>query len=270
MRRFYYGPHFGIPVESLFYTEAGLHILDGPFDLWRIPVPLSTQELHSNYMTTLKSFEARICSTPPRLCLRIQELAVAGRQNLSRIFRVRWGSSMRICRHIGSHQSAFFASESNPADFDKCLTSFIEQYRTDATLKYLVHQRERCEKYNTSWKLEIRDLGEKDVCLVSTRWIDLGPGLSPQDARWTIHDRYAPFMVLAQHQLVENPRIRFEKDSIQANSPDSLSEAALYRRNVALLKGQRYQTVMTRASSQTWFLLAGEAKKLEHGLCIAM
>lgn len=270
MRRFYYGPHFGIPTESLFYTEAGTQVLGGPAALWIGSVPNSIQELHRNYMTTLKSFEARICSTPPSLILRIQELAVARRQNIPRIFPVPMTSFMRICHHIGSGDSVFFASESNPADFDKFLISFIEQYRADATLKHLVHQRQRCEECNTSWKLEIRDLGRKDVCLVSTRWIDLGPGLSPQDARWRIHDRYAPYMVLAEHQLVENPRIRFEKDSTQANGPDSLSEAALYRRNVALLKDQRYQTVMAKASPQTWFLLAGEAKKQEHGLCIAM
>lgn len=183
MRRFYYGPHFGIPVESLFYTEAGTQVLGGLPDSWIGSAPNSTQELHSNYMTTLKSFEARICSTPPSLCLRIQELAVVRRQNISRIFPVPMASCMRICHHIGSGNSAFFASESNPADFDKFLTSFIEQYRSDATLKHLVHQRQRCDNCNTSWKLEIRDLGKKDVCLVSTRWIDLGPGLSPQDAR---------------------------------------------------------------------------------------
>lgn len=77
-------------------------------------------------------------------------------------------------------------------------------------------------------------------------------------------------MILAEHQLAENPRIRFEKDSIQAKSPNSLSELAVYRRNIALLRGQKYQTVMTKVSRGTWFLLAGEAKKQEHGLCVAM
>lgn len=53
-------------------------------------------------------------------------------------------------------------------------------------------------------------------------------------------------MELAKEHLLENSLMRFEKKkkSVEASSPDSLSEVALYLRNVTLLKGKRYQGVM--------------------------
>ena len=260
MRRFYYGPNFGIPVESLFYTQVGIEPLSPPY-AWFNLGPWGTQRLDLDYMTVLKSFEARICPAPPTPtpCLRIQELRVATRQNISRMSSDRGSKALKVCHHLGS----WGPSPPGFQDFQQFLVSFIDQYRSDPTRKYLVHQQQRCEKCNTSWKLEIRDLWENHVCIVSTRWINLGPGLTPNDARWRLHQSGATSFALPKDQIVENPRVRFEKDSIQSKSPDALSEETLYCRNTELLKGRKYKKVMTSSGNWTWFLLSEEAKKQE-------
>lgn len=56
-------------------------------------------------------------------------------------------------------------------------------------------------------------MDEKDVCLFLTRWLDLGPGLSPDDDRWRCHNDHEFEVNLADHEKVDY-RQRFENDSI--------------------------------------------------------
>lgn len=84
MRRVYYGPEFGIPVESLLYTEikANRFRSKGP-PLLQPPINKATEgDTQKDIMMMLFSAEARICSTPPALCMRTQDIAVVTRQNI--------------------------------------------------------------------------------------------------------------------------------------------------------------------------------------------
>ena len=87
MRRFYYGPEFGIPVESLLYTEikANRFKYKGPPVLQPPINKASGGDTQKDNMMVLFSAEARICSTLPALCMRTQDIAVVTRQNLPRL-----------------------------------------------------------------------------------------------------------------------------------------------------------------------------------------
>lgn len=105
MRRFYYGPRFGIPAESLLSTEAKVETvpwIEDPPNLG-MSCHRSTKELAINdiAMPTVSPFECRICSTPPSLCLRIQELAVGGKtaEDLSDVP----SSCVRFYENLRSH-----------------------------------------------------------------------------------------------------------------------------------------------------------------------
>jgi hypothetical protein len=61
-------------------------------------------------------------------------------------------------------------------------------------------------------------------------------------------------VALADHEMVADPRLQFQRDSIQASSPDALTEEGLFRHNFSFRQGLEYQTVMTRFGSSSWYL----------------
>ena len=250
MRRFYYEPGFGIPVESLLYTEIGASRLTSKARPWlQSPVNnISEEDPLKNVMRTLFSAEARICSVPPSLCLRTQEIAVVIRQNVPRMWPCRENGPMVICKHIHTHDAGFV----------HIFTSHIESYCSSTGINKPADQGS-CEKCNTSWKLEMRTLDENHASLTLTRWMDLGPGLTPDDAQWRYRLDNELLINSANHEIVD-PHLRFERDSIQAGSSNALSEDTMYYRNVSLLQGRTYQTVMTPVHGGI-YVLHGEAKR---------
>jgi hypothetical protein len=77
MRRFYFGPSFGIPVETLMYTE----VITFPLCSSNlIGARVSEKKFKICQRTGLLSVDAQVCHGPPCLCLRIQRLAVIRRQ----------------------------------------------------------------------------------------------------------------------------------------------------------------------------------------------
>lgn len=238
MRRFYYGAEFGIPVQSLLYTEVGINRIT---EQAVTPTNLQDEEaFQCSHMTTLLSVDARICSNPPSLYLRTQELAVVRQHNLSLLFPHPANGSMHNCIHRG-----------RLSDLKDVVHGLINKYRSDST----TNPRDQgiCGKCNTSWQIEIRKMGQKDVCLVFTRWLDLGPGLSPEDNRWRCHTNYEFEIEVAEHEKTDS-RQRFENDSIQANCSDALSEEGMYYRNIRFIQDQAYRTRMTRFGAINWCL----------------
>jgi hypothetical protein len=45
----------------------------------------------------------------------------------------------------------------------------------------------RCRYCNTDFQVEIKEIGEKDLALVITKWLDLGSGSTPMGTRWRAH-----------------------------------------------------------------------------------
>ncbi|KAJ5168457.1 uncharacterized protein N7482_004051 [Penicillium canariense] len=220
MRRFYNGPTFGITTESLSYTE-----------------------IKKAHHTRLMSVDARICPSSPSLCLRIQELSVVRRPIAPKLPAFPDTNFMQICAHIGRPTS----------NFDMLINNLISRYEK---AKPKPAQRGKCLYCNTAWKMALRGLGGQQVCLALTRWIDLGPGLDPRDIRWDVHTWRATDMGLKLNKSaqVDNPRKRFERDSIEAQHPDALSEERLYQRNVGLIKHQACKILMNRFNDSFWFM----------------
>lgn len=252
MRRFYYGSEFGIPVESLLYTEIksspfrsqGPHLLQLPAN------KMSKRNAEKDVMTTLFSAEFRICSMPPGLCMRTQNIAVVTRQNVPRMWPCKENGPMMVCQHIDSCEKSAFGD---------ILASQITLYCSTTSPKVPVSQGS-CDQCSTSWQLEIRTLDETLASLTLTIWMDLGPGLSPEDPKWIsrLHSPYfVPLSITVQHEIVDS-RLRFERDSVQAKSSNSLSEEEMYWRNVSLLKDKTYKTVMTPVCRGI-FMMQGEA-----------
>jgi hypothetical protein len=249
MRRFYYGPGFGIPVESMLYTEVARHHIRAKAPLWLQPPVnnISEKDPQKDAMITLFSAEARICSTPPGLCLRTQEIAVVARQNVPRMWPSPENGLVEICRHIHTHKPEFI----------DIFTSQIERY-CSKTNPIKPADQGSYDKCNPSWKLEMRTLDENNASLTLTRWIDLGPGLSPNDAQWRCRFGIELLLNSPNHEIVDS-RQRFERDSVQANSSNALSEDEMYWRNISLLQGKTYQKVMT-PMRLGFYILHGEAK----------
>lgn len=256
MRRFYFGPSFGIPAESLMYTEVAPHALHSAT---RSHAQMSEEEYQTCHRIGLVSVDARVCPKPPSLCLRTQELVVARRQNVLHLLQE--GEVVRVCMHIGSHRS----------NFSDLIKSLIETYRRQDQDTTRLSDHGKCDQCNTAWKLELRELGEKDICLVLMRWIDLGPGLSPEDHRWRIHLDYERRRALDASDMSGDPRLRFEINSDEplSCSSEALSDEEMYLRNVSLLRARRYQTVMKRWGPGWWFL-HGKEDEAKGSRCIVI
>ncbi|CAG8252787.1 unnamed protein product [Penicillium olsonii] len=257
MRRFYHGPEFGIPVESLLYTEVGANILEPNSLLIQRDVNNLSGNPQRGVMLTLFSAETRICSTPPGLCMRTQDIAVVARKNAAWIWAGRGYAIMRVCKHINTLNS----------DFYDILNSQIKRYCSTTDSKAHADQG-KCDECNTSWQLEIRTLDESRTSLTLTRWMDLGPGLSTEDVEWKY--RLDCVVSTPPRQEPVDSRSRFEKESIQSGFPDALSEEAMYRRNVALLRGNTFQRVMTPVRGGFYILRGDSNTKTDSPGCLIL
>jgi hypothetical protein len=260
MRRFYYGPEFGIPVESLLYTEVKSDRFRSRGPPLLQPAINKTPEgnTQKDIMMTLFSAEARICSTPPALCMRTQTIAVVTRQNIPRMWPCRENGPMKVCKHIHTFDPCF----------SDILVSQIKRY-CSTTIPKVPADQGSCDKCNTSWQLEIRTLDENHASLTLTLWMDLGPGLSTEDPQWKYRLDNVPISFSAKHEIMDS-RLRFERDSVQARSSNALSEDEMYYRNVSLLNGKTYQTVMTPFHGGI-YILHGEAEaRTSRSRCIIL
>jgi hypothetical protein len=96
------------------------------------------------------------------------------------------------------------------------------------------------DQCNTDFRIEVCEYGSY-LALVLTKWIDLGPGLTPDDPQWKVHCREDRAVTLDPKDRAGSPRVSFENAS-----PQSLGE--LLSRNLSYLKDQRYREVMHQLS----------------------
>lgn len=234
MRRFYHGPQFGITTDSLFHTEVRVNRLSNSAVL--PPSQAVTEEQFLNeHMTSVQSFEARVCPGPnPSLCLRIQGLAVVRRQNASMLLPER--SLVWICGHIGTYQS----------DFPNTVKAHIDAYCSGTPREA---EWGRCRKCNTAYHLELRELVTQDLVLIMTRWIDIGPCLTPEDPRWRSHLLIENHHEVDAQDIVPDPRLRFEKGLVDEKSKNALSDDELFLRNLSFLEDRRWKAVMDKVQA---------------------
>ena len=226
MRRFYHGEKCGISTEALSYTQARTH----PERSWWPEI------------TSLFSTDAQICPETPGLCLRMQHVMfVHGSRSELLLSRQDIGSGeeppqiMFICIHVSRLKHA------------KLLDTVVKAYINGEKAPNSTFS---CDKCNTDCRIEVCEYGS-DLALVLTTWINLGPGLTPDDPRWKVHCDYCEpsKLTLDPNDRKDSPRVCFENAS-----PRSLE--ALRSCNLSYLKDQQYEKVMRRIylGRRVWYL----------------
>ncbi|KAJ5341443.1 hypothetical protein N7541_010567 [Penicillium brevicompactum] len=247
MRRFYHGPEFGIPVESLLYTEvAAMRLPFRPTGRVLSPPLKRVKEGFSrkNIKMMLFSAEARICSTPPGLCMRTQDVALVTRENMLYMWTRGTYEEIYVCKHIHSKTLGF--GDVVGSQFGRDFEGIIH-----------VVNKGSCDHCNTSWQLELRLEGWDYASMILTRWMDLGPGLSVDDVDWKY--RLREETSTPPEGGILDSRQRFEKDALQGMVSRALSEEGMYLRNIALIRGKGYQRVMAYKGDGV-YVLHGESK----------
>lgn len=164
MRRFYLGPSYGIPTESLRYTEVSNFPTSA---MAREISQLLEEDCRDFYRIGVSSVDARVCTGPPGLCLRQQHLTVFNRKKLR--FFVLEDFVTRVCIHDGTLESNGLSG---------LIKSLIDKYLEKGYgAKGALTNSGECNKCPLSWKFELRDLGKQKICLALNRWWDLGPGV---------------------------------------------------------------------------------------------
>ncbi|CAG8895312.1 unnamed protein product [Penicillium egyptiacum] len=227
MRRFYLGDQAGISTEALSYTQVRIY-----------PEESSCPEI-----TSLFSTDAQICSETPGLCLRMQNVMfVHGSRSELLLYRNGNESAgkppqvMFICAHVGYLQKA------------ELLNTVVFAYLDGEEYPCSTYT---CNQCNTDSRIEVCEYGSH-LALVLTTWINLGPGLTPDDPRWKIHSCENRGVTLDPNDRTDSPRVSFENAS-----PRLLG--ALLSRNLSYLKDQQYRKVMRPLSQHfqgqgLWYL----------------
>lgn len=255
MRRFYHGPRYGITTDSLFHSEVRVNRL-ADFAVQSASQGMTEERFLNEHMTSVVSFEARVCPCPtPSLCLRIQGLAVVKRQNGPVLLPER--SIVWICGHIGTYQS----------DFSDLVKAHIDAYSSGAVK---AADFGRCRKCNTAYHLELRELGTHDLGLIITRWIDLGPCLTPKDPRWRSHLLTESHLEVDAQDLVADPRLRFEQGLVDQRSKNALSDEELFLRNLSFLEDRRYKAILAKVPASSMRSTRPEARQRRSSDCIVM
>ena len=229
MRRYHYGPQAGVSIESLFWTQVVKHV--------NISLP-------DGDMLMLFSVDAQICPEPLGLYVRVQDIMLVDSHRLDLL---RWRSGddecceppmiFTICCHV------------LPSQFGVIVNSQVDRYSDTDTASSTTY---RCDKCCTDSQIGICEFDSK-VALVVTRWIYLGPCITPADRRWMIHSqarknyygRYDP-ETYNPGSLEPSERIASVRTCYENASPQSFDE--LQSCNLSYLKNRRFEEFMYHAS----------------------
>lgn len=217
MRRFYFGPSYGIPAKSLMFTKAMI-----------CPLPLPQRS--GSQMMRLLSLDAWVCPEPPSMCLRTQDLVLIRGRDVPFLSAGSYSKRFEICTHQWNGEFNW-----------KAESQLDEMNRRQGQDVGMLSDHGVCEECNTTWKLELRKCGEGDICHVLTCWKDLGPGLDPRDYRWRVHMEHVPLKARGRPKDPPTKCAASESDSLEA-----LSEKQLYLRNLSILQDIQSHTATSQ------------------------
>ncbi|KAJ5116143.1 hypothetical protein N7456_000491 [Penicillium angulare] len=191
-------------------------------------------------MRILTSVEAAVSheAAGPSLCLRIQEV-VAMKQDDLWWWRFKGpeiiSDLIPVCPHVDFHQSSGDPPiQPNIYAYDVFHDAVSNIRVDDDAPPTRFHH---CRSCNTCWRFGIRaSEDEEDYYIVSTRWLDLGLGLTPEDDQWKVHDPSFQSLRtgLSEHSDLPDAKSRFEK-----SLKNGLSEKELLKRNLVLVDDGR-------------------------------
>jgi hypothetical protein len=245
MRRFYRGPQYGIACKSLSHTQVR-----GPDSTGNLPILVSIEAQicrirrppkASGLPTSREPWRTPLSMADPgpwHLFLRVQDITLVERNDVGftagRILpRLR---HLNVCKHMGCPRGN--------TDYKWAL--IFEEQKVNVELRGYDQIHGNCKICHTSYYLEVIQTGNL-YAVVLTRWMSLGPGLSPDDPQWKIHMLQEP--ECRDDSIIVDPQLSFE-----CNGPQ-LSHQALRETNMSYLREHEYQRVMNKSDRcQNWIL----------------
>lgn len=233
MRRHYLGPGYGISTNDLSFVQID---------------ELGESELRGR-RTTLFSVEARVCTEPARLCLRIQRWAVLHTNVLG--LAAERAKCVGLCIHHNAEES----------EMSQLIISSLNEYftRSEGPRE---PKRRICRRCKLVYQLEVLDTGSDGLAIVTTNWLDLGSGLTPLDQRWRFLTELTQEDDGTDHAGdAERCRLEFEKE-------EGLKRHAITLRNASYLSKQQYRKTMNNVFAGVWILQAGRRRNTYDWLVI--
>ena len=225
MQRHYLGPSYGISTDDLSFIQV-----DEPGE----------RELRGRG-TTLFSVEARVCTEPTRLCLRIQRWTILHTDVLQ--LAVERANGVGVCDHHNAEKSEMF----------QLIESSLEAYsgRSQGPPE---PKRRSCRRCKFVYQLEVLNTGSNGPAIVITKWLDLGSGLTPLDPKWKFHTELTQENDGADHASdAESCRLKFEE-------AEGLEQHAITLRNASYLSREQYRKTMNKIYAGVWVLQAGRRR----------
>ncbi|KAE8323073.1 hypothetical protein BDV39DRAFT_196183 [Aspergillus sergii] len=214
MKRHHCGPEHGVSTDSLAYVEI---------------------QLLQNSITSLVSFDVQIVRASS-LCLRIQTWILA-KELPSKLVEEKW-----ICVHI---------SMGEPHIFEIVRAAWYAAMESSPGRRPVLDTH-RCVACGLEYQIDTTTCGTAGIALIVTKWLDLGPGLDPTDARWRRH-LIGSLSLRKQEMTTFNSDVRsqFERESVFPLDD-------LTGRNRSLLKDTGYVRKMDWWYNGCWILQANK------------
>ena len=225
MRRHYLGPGYGISTDDLSFVQVNEFGKSDPRER----------------RTLLFSMEARICTEPARLCLRVQKWTVLHTNVLE--LAVERAKGVGVCFHHNAEEG----------EFSQLIISSLNEHLTRSEGARDIMRR-TCPRCKLDYQLEILDTDNDNLAIVITRWLDLGSGLTPLDQNWRFHTLGLGGNEIDHAGDAERCRLEFEKEG-------GLDHHAITLRNASYLSKRQYRKTMNNKSPGVWISQAGRRSK---------
>ena len=208
MKRHYYGSSHGFPLEAFLYTEVNQTNDRG---------------------TTLLSVDTQIVTG--ELLMRSQQLILLPRDRSDEFFTK--DAVHHICNHIWKR-----IPDDSLAELVRSRLEELEAQGKCCT------QTLQCRKCYMDFTIDAIDFAERGIAVLVTRWINLGAGLHPEDAKWQSHLHISmPKGVVHQPHPLGRIRASFERQ-------EGKSMEELTADNLRNLFSRREHRLVTRGSDE--------------------